>query len=217
MHVLMTGAEGTIGTVLRQGLQADTTSFDLPEHDARDLDQLARAAKGHDAVIHLAWNVATENMRSESVDPDNGLMAANAYRAALLAGVPRIIIASSVQADIFPQPKLIRADAVGTPQNVYGADKVFIEALGRHYATKGLGVICIRFGGVRVDNIPSTETPTERQVWLHNTDCVSLVQTCLEASTVPDNFAVLHGVSDNPGRLHDLSNPFGWWPRHGSL
>lgn len=53
----------------------------------------------------------------------------------------------------------------------------------------------------------------KRAVWFSHDDCVSLVKTILESKEIPDNFVVIYGMSDNPGRIHDVSNPFGWKPK----
>jgi hypothetical protein len=49
--------------------------------------------------------------------------------------------------------------------------------------------------------------------WLSHADCVALVDACLTAPTVPGHYAVFYGVSDNAGRVHNTSNPFGWVPQ----
>lgn len=62
------------------------------------------------------------------------------------------------------------------------------------------------------------ESPySERQVWFSQRDCAALVQKCVEAPAIPDNYAVLYGMSRNPNILHDLSNPFGWEPVDGAV
>jgi len=39
------------------------------------------------------------------------------------------------------------------------------------------------------------------------------VKAILEAKNIPDNFVVMYGMSDNIGRIHDVSNPLGWKPK----
>ena len=102
-----------------------------------------------------------------------------------------------------------------SPDSPYGASKIFMEILGKYYATKGLEVICIRFGGVNPDNKPPEEYH-ERIVWLSHRDCIELIKKCVETSTVPNNYLILYGISNNKNRVHDYSNPLGWIPQDDS-
>lgn len=217
MKVLISGSGGRIGQLLVRGLAHQVTEFDLPECDARSLDRFAEAATGHDALVHLAWNTESENAYNGAIDADNVLMAFNAYRAAQRSGVRRVVMASSVHADRVSGPSegLLVASCVPTPDSPYGASKVFVEALGRHFADRGLEVVAVRFGGVdrhaSVRDFPDRGPPNPE--WLSHADCVALVDACLTAPEVPGGYAVLYAVSDNPGRVHDLTNPFGWLPQ----
>lgn len=192
------------------------TRFDLPEHDARDYEDLAGLSRGHDVLVHLAWDTATESWRSGDISLDNQLMTVNAYEAALRTGVPRVIMASSVHADDYSGwtgAELMKATAVPAPDSPYGASKVFMEALGRYYAKQGLEVVCVRFMGVTPDGRPSPQDPAGKKKWLSHRDCGDLMEAIVEAPVVPDNFVVLYAVSANPGRMHDSANPFGWVPK----
>lgn len=218
--ILITGSSGRIGTVLRDkrhGLKnVDITEFDLPDCDVRDLRQLMRAFRGQDTVVHLAWNTDAENSRSARCYADNFEATQNVYDAARLVGVRRVIVASSVHAHRFKDgdpdspPTLHPADLT-VPANPYGAHKRFMEDLGSFHASTGtIEVVCIRFGTVCRDGEqpPSDET----SVWLSNRDCVSLVQTCVDAPRVPNYYCIVYGVSDNYGRQQFTKNPFDWRP-----
>lgn len=214
--ILITGAKGTIGTVLIRGLQGFALSpYDLPEHDVRDLPALIEACKNVDAVIHLAWTTQKENFRNGQIDPDNAIMTENVYEACRVAKVPRVIMASSVHAHNPPGhdgKALLKPSDPPVPDSPYGADKVFMELLGREYAKQGLEVICLRFGGVNIKNVPR-DHPYERAVWLSHDDCLALLEKCLKTNTVPENFALLYAVSNNPTRFHDTANQLNWKPR----
>lgn len=215
MRVLVTGSAGRIGQILVRGLVHQVTEFDLPGRDARSLQQATDAAKGHDAVVHLAWNTEAENFQSDSIDFDNALMAFNAYRAAEHAGVRRVVMASSVHADTSSATGTgpLLPTAVPTPDSPYGASKVFVEALGRYSSGRGLEVVAVRFGGVD-DHVAARDfgpLGAPYPEWLSHADCVALVDACLTAS-VPGGYVAVYGVSDNPGRVHDTSNPLGWVP-----
>ncbi len=215
--VAITGANGTIGTVLRTGLaDYEITPLDLPEADIRDYNRLLENFPGHDAVVHLAWDTKIENFRSGKINPDNMLMTYNVYRAAIETKVPRVVMASSVHADDFYNWKgvgLLKTDRTPVPDSPYGASKVFMEALGKHYATKGLEVVCIRFGGVNLENRPPKDDYYEKTVWLSHEDCTGLIKRCVEADRIPGNFLIVYAVSDNKNRVHDYSNPLGWVPK----
>lgn len=216
--IIITGAKGTIGTVLRKGLKKYLiTALDLPEFDVRDYQKLLQIFPSHDVVIHLAWDVKIENDLSGKINPDNCLMTYNVYQAAFESKVKRVIMASSVHADEFlgrKRPGLLKPNKIPTPTNPYGANKVFMEALGRYYAKyKGLEVICIRFGWVNPQNSPNASLNYLNLTWLSHRDCLNLIKKCIETKKVPQKFCIVYGVSNNSKRIHDLKNPFGWLPK----
>jgi uronate dehydrogenase len=219
--ILITGSNGTIGTVLRNNLRHNITPFDLPEHDVRDYEDLLAHASGQDAIVHLGWDTVTDNYTSDHMNPDNLLMSDNVYKAAVKAGVGRVIMASSVNADRFTDRDiegLLDPYALPIPNSPYGAGKAHMEALGRYYATfKNLGVVCIRFGAVNPDNMPAEPgEDRERQVWFSHKDCGRLVDASVSVPEIPDNYQIIYGVSDNPGRIHDVRNGIGWQPLNGA-
>ncbi len=215
-RIIITGSNGVIGNVLKKGLSDfDILGLDLPHHDISRLETLSNAIDGHDAIIHLAWNTQRDENYSIDINPLNAKMFSNVYKAALDIGVRRVIVASSVHADDFYNhagPELLSPHSMPTPTSPYGADKVFMETMGRHFASRGLEVVCIRFGGVFAENTVNRGGEREHDVFLDHADCVSLVRTILEAEKIPGNFSIVYAVSDNEGRVHDVSNPFGWRP-----
>ena len=137
-------ANGTIGTVLRRGLSDfEIVPLDFPDADVRDLATVVRLFTGCSAVIHLAWDLKTDNWDTGKISSDNALMTYNVYRACSEADVPRAIMASSVHADRFMQWKekeLMTPDGAPTPinqplrgeQGVLGGDGeiLFYQGLG---------------------------------------------------------------------------------------
>ena len=216
----MTGSGGVIGSVLQRGLGRNITEFDLPNYSTTNFQQLIDASRGQDAVIHLAWNKHYDDWLAENFNPENMQSTFNVFEAANLAGVKRIIIASSVHADDFVGDHItdkMLPYSLPTPDSPYGASKCMIEALGRYYAhAKGLEVVCIRFGGINRDDTPPAAPISERQVWLSQRDCINLVSASLDAEAVPGKFAIVYAVSNNAGSVHDTTNPFGWQPQDGA-
>src|SRR3989344_9211315 len=190
--IAITGSNGTIGTVLKEGLSGefDIQKLDLPELDVRDLNQVVKGLKGSTAVIHLAWNGKTENYLG-GYDPDNFLMAMNVYKTAKEAGVKRVIVASSVHADNFYEwqgPGFMSPNKTPDPQMPYGEDKVNIENEGREFAKLGLEVVCVRIGGINPKNeFPVHGKPADLAAWLSHDDCISLFRAILKAEKIPDN------------------------------
>lgn len=215
--IVITGANGLIGTILREGLKNfDITPMDLPDNDVRNYKNVLKVFPGHDAIVHLAWNTKTDCVLSKKLDFDNSLMFDNVYRGALETGVKRVIIASSVHADSFygwNKREKLSPNRVSSPDSPYGAHKIFMESLGRYYSKQGLEVVCIRFGGV-INGLPEFQNnPDEFASWLSQRDCVELVKKSITAKKIPGNFVVVYGVSDNKKRIHDVSNPFRWSPK----
>lgn len=213
-RIIITGSNGVIGEVLKKGLSDfDILGLDLPQHDISRSETLANAIDGHDAIIHLAWNTQRDESYGVDINPINAKMFSNVYKAALDNGVKRVIVASSVHADDFYNhvgSELLSPHRMPTPTSPYGADKVFMETMGRHFASKGLEVVCIRFGGVFAGNAVNRAGEREHDVFLDHADCISLVRAILEAEKIPGNFSIVYAVSDNEGRVHDTTNVFGW-------
>lgn len=220
--VLVIGSNGVIGTVLSKGLSHATTDFDLPTHNALNYQHILEKAKGHDTIVHLAWDFQFDGWLAENLNPNNTQISFNVYQAAVDAGVSRVIVASSVHADKFvghdvQANGLLQPYTLPIPDSPYGAGKCMLEALGRYYAdAKNLEVVCVRFGGVNNDDTPPHSPNSERQVWLSQRDCVDFIRHCIDAPTVPNKYVIAYAVSDNKDRLHDLTNPFGWKPQDGT-
>ena len=209
-RLLITGAGGTVGGVLREGLHglADRLSLlDLRplqprsgeeafQGDVADLAAVRRAIAGCDGCVHLAA-IPTEA-------PFEDILHANfrgtwcVFEAARREGCPRVVFASSNHATgFYPVGERIGPENPVRPDTYYGVSKVFGEALGRMYHDKfGLRVACLRIGS-------ATERPEDARhlsTWLSPGDLTRLVTACL---TSPDlGFAIIYGAS---------ANRRGWW------
>lgn len=216
--IIITGANGVIGQILQDGLREEyeVTKVDLPDGDVGKYETLGNIAFGHSAIIHLAWDTKTDNYLSEKINPENSRMFFNVYKVALEKGVRRVIVASSVHADRFYEwkgPGHMSPYQLPNPDSPYGAHKVFMESLGKWYSSKGLEVVCIRFGGITPANKANKDHLPERAAFLSQRDGVSLIKAILKADSVPNNFAIVYGVSNSDNRIHDVANPFGWVPQ----
>jgi nucleoside-diphosphate-sugar epimerase len=219
MRILITGSNGVIGKVLVNNLPYEITQFDLPDYDARNYKQLLEISKHHNAIIHMGWDTKTDNYKSGELNPDNILMAQNIYKAACENKISRVIMASSNHADsskFYKTAGLMSPYGLPTPDSPYGAGKCMVEALGRYYANyHELQVICLRIGGLNADDDAYSPLNSTPYIWLSHRDCTSLVKCCLEAEHFADNYAIIYAVSDNAGRIHDITNPVGWKPVDG--
>jgi len=211
-RVLITGAAGTIGTVLRPALREHVDELrlsDLGEPDglvapetfvAADLtDQAAvqAAVDGVDAVVHLGA-VPVERPFEEIAGP-NLHGAFHVFEACRRAGVRRVVYASSNHATgMYAPGEPLDGSQPPRPDGLYGASKVWGEALGRLYVDKfGLEVVCLRIGSFQ-------ERPRELRelaTWLSHADGIRLFEAALTADDV--GFAIVYGASANTRR---------WWP-----
>lgn len=215
--ILLTGNKGTIGTIVTSYLSS--YNFKLasrPEVDVTNYTQLKDAMKGCDTVVHLAWHMK-DDWDENKIYAYNNLMTQNVYEAALGNKVKKIIMASSVHADNFyswtTENGYLSTKRNPNPQTLYGKSKVYEENLGKVYAQNGLEVICIRLGGINKENIQPTNDKYEAKVWLSHKDFSDLLKKCIDAKTISGRFSCLYAVSDNVGRIHDVSNPFKWNPK----
>jgi len=218
LNLIVTGSKGTVGYTIKEFLNSlfNITEFDLPEDDVLDYDQLLTKTAYHDVLIHLAWD-KSENYNTETASIDNIKMIQNVYHACLINKVKRVIFVSSVYVHDFAthtDNKHIDSNTPETPGCIYGISNWYGEKLGQYYCQKGMEIICIRLGGVIWNNVPSDD-PNDQKVFLDRRDCAEMFKACILAPTVPNNFTTFYAVSNNKGRIHDFSNPFGWKPKYG--
>lgn len=160
--VLLTGSEGAIGRVVSPTLRAAgwrVREFDHKpdvEHDP-DVEQnvqgdiadegvLDRAAEGVGAIVHLAAYPNPADFMDVLLRP-NVIGLYRLLEAARKNNVPKVILASSIQAvNGAPRDGTIDTD-VALPDNHYGLTKVWAEAAGEMYARlHGISVLAVRIG-----------------------------------------------------------------------
>jgi nucleoside-diphosphate-sugar epimerase len=159
--ILVTGSAGRIGQAVVRELMARghcVRGFDLvptPNVDESvtgniaDAEAVLRAARGVESLIHLAATPDDDDFLSKLV-PNNIVGVHHVMEAARVAGVRRVVLASSGQVvwwQRFTGPLPIGVDAAATPRGWYAAAKMFLEGAGRAYVeAHGLSVIAVRLG-----------------------------------------------------------------------
>jgi uronate dehydrogenase len=210
-RVLITGAAGHVGKVLRQGLRGRYTLLRLSDiaplgaagpgeevvqADVQDFAATKASLAGIDCVVHLGAIPIEDSW--EKILPVNIAGTYNLFEAARQQGVKRVIFASSNHAiGFYRRNERIDHTAQPRPDSRYGLSKAFGEALGHLYADKhDMSVISLRIGTCK-------ERPTETRhlsTWLSHRDTIQLVQRCIDALKV--HCLVVYGVS---------ANPRSWW------
>jgi len=228
-RVLITGASGTIGRVLREGLQATHEVLGLDARrgpgadvvaDARKLRRIRRHFEGIDVVIDLAA-AASSRTQWKVVWKNNIPATVNTLEAARLASVRRVVFASSNHVTgLYERDEPFRSILAGEhegldpertprltagvpirPDGPYALGKALGEAAARLYAEQyGLSVICLRIGNVNPQDRPQSER--QFAVRLSHRDLVELVRCCIAAPPAL-RFGIYYGVSANTWRIWD--------------
>ena len=90
------------------------------------------------------------------------------------------------------------------PEALYGAAKVWGEALGRHFADDyGMSVICVRIGSVHKENKPLSVR--ENAIYLGHRDICQMLNLCIDASE-DIKYDVVFAVSNNKWNYRDISH-----------
>ncbi|MEU6126168.1 NAD(P)-dependent oxidoreductase [Streptomyces sp. NPDC047123] len=226
--VLLTGAAGGLGTLMRRLLPAygyDLRLFDVrpvadaPEAvtaDLADRAALRAAVRGTDAVLHLA-GISLEST-FDKILKANIEGTYHLYEAAREEGVRRIVLASSNHAVGFtPRPRgedpLIPVDTPRRPDTFYGLSKSFGEDLAQLYWDKhGIETVSVRIGSC----FPEPTSVRMLSVWMSPEDGARLFHAALGADDV--RHTVVYGSSANTRLWWDLSSAraLGYEPRDDS-
>jgi uronate dehydrogenase len=215
-RVLITGAAGRIGRVLRSGLSGVFPMFRLSDiaplgeagpgeelrpADLTDLAQVQAVMEGVEAVVHLGA-VPNENTWERILEA-NIIGCYNVFEAARREGVKRVVFASSNHVTGFTRRQnRIGPEAPTRPDGRYGVSKLFGEGLGRLYADKhGIGCVALRIGYFQ----PKPKGVHALSSWISHRDMVQLVRCALDAPDI--HFEIVYGVSNN-----DRS----WWDNPGA-
>ena len=230
--VLVTGLSGLIGTAMRRHLDPAVYELrslsrrDVPgvvshRADIADLDAIAPAFTGVDAVVHLAADVRL-NPPFDVLVRTNITGTYNVFEPARRAGVGRVIFASSGAVisgaervepyvalaagryDGLREWSMITHETPLRPNGLYGASKVWGEALARHYAdAHAMSMLCIRIGRVTAADRP--QEPRDYAVWCSQRDVVQMIDRCLTAPAAV-RFDVFFAASRNRWGYRDLDH-----------
>ncbi len=226
--VLLTGAAGGLGTLMRELLPAygyrlrllDLRPVDgAPDAvvaDLADREALREAVRGVDAVVHLAGislEAPFEKVLRANIEGTYHL-----YEAAREAGVGRVVFASSNHAVGFTPRPAAGGDPVPVtvphrPDTFYGLSKCFGEDLAQLYwDLHGLETVSVRIGSC----FPEPTSVRMLSLWLSPADCARLLHAALTAEDV--GHTVVYGSSANTRLWWDLSSAraLGYVPRDDS-
>lgn len=228
-EILVTGANGQIGTWLRQSLRQPNRVLRLldvghqpalePDElgelitaSVTDLDAMVRACQGVSAVVHLGGLSTGGFSWAQYLDVNvNGTYCV--LEAARRAGVPRVVYASSHHAVGFyaaPSDEKAPDYLFPRPDTLYGASKAAGESLCSLYHDRhGIDVVCLRIGSYR----PKPGDARALWNWLSPGDCTRLFEAAI-ACPEP-GYRVVWGVSANSRRKMSLeeANAIGYFPQ----
>jgi uronate dehydrogenase len=206
--ILVTGASGAIGYVVTVGLRErghlvrgfDRAPARAPgEHligDVTDADAVRAAACGIDAIIHLGATPDVADFVTDLV-PNNIVGTYNVFEAARLAGVGRVVYASSARVafGLDHSGKVRGTDGYG-PTEGYSVSKATGELIGKMYAHRHkMSVVCARIGWF-MRNPQEMERAARwggSDIYLSHDDTVRFFTAAVDAENV--GYEVLFAVS----------------------
>ena len=212
--IVLTGAAGRLGSYLREPLSKmanQLLSTDISNDigslydnetfvkaDLAEMSEIKPLMKDADMVVHFGAYV--DEGPFEKLWGPNFVGSYNVWESARLAGVKRVIYASSIHAvGMYPRNQFIGVDVPHRPDGFYGLAKCFTEDLGRMYWEKsGLEAVCLRiYSAAAVVSSRSLST------WLSYDDLIQLVTRAIDTPTV--GFTISYGISNNDRAVVDNS------------
>ncbi|MBV8425401.1 MAG: NAD-dependent epimerase/dehydratase family protein [Candidatus Eremiobacteraeota bacterium] len=210
--ILITGAAGKVGTLLRPLLRESyrlrltdkipVCDLDPAETfvrvDLADRRAVFAAAQGADAIVHLGC-ISDASYAQHA--RDTMLTTYNVLEAARSAGIKRVIYASSGHVTgFYLKNQRVSENARLRPDSMYGFAKAVGEVLASLYADKfGLEVFAIRIGHCS----EQASGVLDRAIWISPRDLAQLVGIGLEHPDVKND--VVYGTSRNTNGWWDLS------------
>lgn len=222
-RVLVTGAAGNIGAYYAEHAPAHhqrTLMVRPGDSDAKKLAQwgtvveanlgdrarLIELCQGIDTVVHLAAD-PSPNADWDSLLETNIVGTYNLFAAARVAGVKRVVYASSIHAvSGYPPDVQVKTTEPVNPGDLYGVSKCFGEALGRYFAEQeGMSVIALRIGAFQ--SLKKAAEPSNANLldaFVSRRDLNQLIVRSIDNTTL--RFAIFHGLSNNRYKRLDLSD-----------
>jgi nucleoside-diphosphate-sugar epimerase len=242
VRILVTGMSGLIGGLVGRHLArthevvalnrrpvVGVTTF---QADVNDLEAIRPAFRGVDAVVHLAAYMGDDPAGYLTT---NVAGVYNVFEASREARVKRVVFGSSGSTitgytrdpafasllegrwqDVLQPGPMLDHLVPPRPDSVYGAAKLFGEALGRYYSDfHGISVICVRIGPVPPEDRP--KSARQAASYCSHRDVVQMIDRCV---TAPESvrFDVFYAVSNNRGRYRDIEHArkvVGYQPQDG--
>jgi NAD+ dependent glucose-6-phosphate dehydrogenase len=216
-RILLTGAGGRVGPHL---LPVFSQRYDLVLYDKNpiigfenethlgdlsDIGVLQHAMEGCETVVHLAATSDEADFVSLLV-PSNVIGLYNVFEAALLAGVKRIVFASSVHTMArFPHDHPpIETNELPRPGTRYGITKALGETMGRYYFDRdGLEFVALRFGAFEpAENLVGKEGM--QRCWLSPRDGREMIIRAVEQENI--GYAIVNAFSQTLGSRFSLKS-----------
>ncbi|MFO1326562.1 MAG: NAD(P)-dependent oxidoreductase [Rubrivivax sp.] len=205
-RLLLTGAAGGLGRVLRPRLKARCTTLrvsdvaalapagpgeEVVQADLQDKAAVMALLQGVQAVVHLG-GISTEHAFEQILGP-NIVGTYHVYESARVHGVRRVVFASSNHVTgFYTQRETVSPLQPPRPDGYYGLSKAFGENLAQFYFDRyGIETVSLRIGS-------SFPEPRDRRMlatWLSYDDLERLVWAALSAPVV--GHTVIYGMSDN--------------------
>ncbi|MNK24024.1 dTDP-glucose 4,6-dehydratase [compost metagenome] len=215
-RLLLTGAAGNLGKVLRPRLRAhadilrvsdlvDPAPAEQGEEavacNLADAAAVSELIRGVDAIVHLG-GVSVERP-FEEILPANVQGIYNVYEAARLHGVNRVVFASSNHViGFYEQGHTLDANVPLRPDGYYGLSKAYGEHLSRFYFDRyGIQTVCLRIGS----SFPEPKDRRMMVTWLSYDDLTDLVVRSLFTPDV--GHLIVYGASANRDT---------WWDNSGA-
>jgi NAD+ dependent glucose-6-phosphate dehydrogenase len=260
-RVLVTGAYGLVGNAIYRRLADAPDRYDawglvrrrapsarLPGEQIRlipddhlfvadlgDPAALQQAMDGMDAVVHMAAE-PNGDAPWESILANNIVGAYNVFEACRLAGVKRLVYASTLQIFMGYMVEATAAfaegrvpemrpgdiptfthDSLPRPMNYYGASKIWGEGMAFMYAHRyDMSCLVLRVGMVEAVE-PPPAYPFGIFAWCSQRDIAQIGELCVSA---PESlrFDIFQGLSDNAYNFADIQHArevLGYQPQDG--
>jgi nucleoside-diphosphate-sugar epimerase len=168
--------------------------------------RLIELCQGMDTVVHLAADPSPDATWNSLLHA-NIIGTYNLMSAARVAGVKRVIYASSIHAvSGYPPDVQVKTNEPVNPGDLYGVSKCFGEALGRYFAEQeGMSVIALRIGAFQpLRTAADPHNAGLLDAFVSRRDLNQLIVRCVDDETL--RFAIFHGLSNNRFKRLDISD-----------